>query len=300
VTLEEINTNNRRALESRSQYSFDDWRVMPGYRGFVDIAIDGCPAFVMFCNDDDIIAKSYLHKGPNAFEGQSLRVWSQLAKSHDVIFDVGAFTGIYALAAAAVNPRAKVLAIEPAANNFHRLAANVVANGFGERVGCIQIALGDRRQALDLHHPDGIYVLSSGESLLPNQPRRTWYSERVEVMRADDLPKAYARNPRPFVVLLDPSIAKLIKIDVEGFETRVVKGFGRLLQRNQPTFVIECLGIEPFRSVSRLLEPYSYRSRFIDDLGGTLHQDEERFKAHPANVLFWALDPAVEALIQGK
>jgi FkbM family methyltransferase len=299
VTAGRIAHENEQALEQRSRMPFDEWRfAAPGYRGFVDVAIDGCPPFVMFCNDDDNIAKSYLYKGSNAFEGESLRLWAQLAKSHDLIFDVGAFTGIYSLAAAAVNPKAKILAIEPASNSFHRMATNVLANGFSERVGCIQIALGDRRQTLDLHHPDGIYVLGSGESLLPNQPRRSWYCERVEVMRADALPKAYASNPRPFVVLLDVSIAKLVKIDVEGFETKVLKGFGKLLRRNLPTFLVECFGMDQLQSVRRVLKPFSYQSRFIDDLNGVLHQDEERFKANPANVLFWACDPAVEKLVQ--
>jgi FkbM family methyltransferase len=58
-----------------------------------------------------------------------------------VIVDAGANIGLFTCWAAARNRDAKIIALEPAAENVARLQAHVRANGFEQRVVAIQVAL---------------------------------------------------------------------------------------------------------------------------------------------------------------
>jgi hypothetical protein len=65
------------------------------------------------------------------FERISVQVWAELCRDRSgLILDVGANTGVYALAAAALAPDAEVVAFEPVARMADRLAHNISLNGF--------------------------------------------------------------------------------------------------------------------------------------------------------------------------
>ena len=64
------------------------------------------------------------------WEAQSLRLWTDLSERSQVIIDVGANTGIYALLARTVNPSARVYAFEPIERVYDKLVANVRLNHF--------------------------------------------------------------------------------------------------------------------------------------------------------------------------
>lgn len=98
------------------------------YYGYIDVKVEGAPPFVMFSNNDDRVAQTYFWFGPNAFESLSLRIWRELARRSDRIFDVGAFTGLYALTAASANEDARVCCFEPVKRIFGRLLVNLEAN----------------------------------------------------------------------------------------------------------------------------------------------------------------------------
>jgi len=72
------------------------------------------------------------------WEKTSLRLWHQLCAEADVILDVGANTGVYALLSKTTNPHAKVFAFEPVERIFSKLAANVELNGYD--ITCIKKA----------------------------------------------------------------------------------------------------------------------------------------------------------------
>ena len=46
----------------------------------------------------------------------------------DVIFDIGANTGIFALVSGAANPKARIFAFEPVSRVFEKLKGNVALN----------------------------------------------------------------------------------------------------------------------------------------------------------------------------
>lgn len=65
------------------------------------------------------------------------------------IVDLGANFGAFTLLAAETAPGARIAAVEPFPAEFARLQANVAANGFGDRVRCLRVAVaaeaGERR-----------------------------------------------------------------------------------------------------------------------------------------------------------
>jgi len=129
------------------------------------------------------------------------------------------------LASRLVGPHGRVDSIEPnpssAARLRRTLADNRTSNVFAHQCG-----LSDEPGALTLSIPD----INSGEATLaPSQyPDGTVEHVEVEVRRGDDVVKA------------DPRL-KLIKIDVEGFECRVLDGLQRTLTVVRPMVITEVI-----------------------------------------------------------
>ncbi len=299
MDLATITAQNTRALLCLRSPNIDFMAAIRDYpyRGFIEAQITGCQPFVMFSNYDDIVAQHYLFRGPDSFESFSLKLWSHLSRMSKVVFDVGAFSGVFALAATHSNPEVKVVAFEPSLNTFVRLVTNVLANGMGGRIGTVKAALGERDGQLTLKHPAGIHCLGSEETLVDGRHESVWFQEEVRVMAGDQLSAHYATNSRDFVIEVDPGAVDLIKIDVEGFELSVLRGMTALLDRRKPTLLVECLSLGQFDEVFAFLQPKGYFFRFIDDAGSAAHQDRDRFAQHPRNVLFMSSDELLEGVV---
>lgn len=256
------------------------------YHGFVEIRIPGAAPFLMFSNNDDVVAQHFLYDERPGFEAASLRLWVALARDARTVFDIGAFSGIYALAARAVNPGATVWAFEPSRNTYNRLVNNVWANHFDGAIAPLQLALGDRPTRTTIRHPFGIYVLGSGESLLPSVVRDAWYEEDADVLPADALEAERQKAPRRFIIERPISEVQLLKLDVEGFEPNVLDGMKSLRAAHSPSMLIECLTAEAFDGV-RARVGGEYQHWFVDEEALELHRDVKRFAGSGhRNVLF--------------
>lgn len=270
------------------------------YFGFVEIRIPGAPPFLMFSNNDDVVAQHFLYDERPGFEAASLRLWVALASKATGVFDVGAFSGIYALAARAVNPAVAVWAFEPSRNTYNRLVNNVWANHYDREIAPLQFALGDRASRTTIRHPFGVYVLGSGESLLPSVVKDAWYEEDAEVLTADALEAERQKTPRRFIVERPVGEVDLVKLDVEGFEPNVLDGMKALRAARSPSMLIECLTADAFEAVRGRVET-NYEHWFVDEEALELHRDAERFsRSGHRNVLFVnpsrvPLEPVCEA-----
>jgi FkbM family methyltransferase len=85
----------------------------------------------------------------------------RLRSSDEVIIDAGANIGLFTCWAAARNPRATIVAVEPSQRNFERLLAHVRLNHFESRVRALPVALSattgcvflvERASASQMHH----------------------------------------------------------------------------------------------------------------------------------------------------
>jgi len=142
--------------------------------------------------------------------------WIAQFAAGDVLVDVGANVGMYSIWAAKTRG-ARVYAFEPEAQNFALLNRNIVLNGLAGRVSAYCAALSDELAVAELHLSElrpGGSCHSFGEKLdFKHEPMTPAYSQGCVSFRLDDL---VARGAVP--------CPTHVKIDVDGFEPKVVAG----------------------------------------------------------------------------
>ncbi len=159
---------------------------------------------------------------PPAMAGPLVR-WLESLGPNAVFYDIGANTGAMSLVAArAGQGRVPVVAIEPASDSFAALVRNVAANGFGDVVTPLQVALSDRTGVQPFHRASlgagtALHALGAPVDYARN-PFVPAAVEQVLVFRLDDLVRI-AGLPRP----------THIKLDVDGLEDWVLAGSEALL-----------------------------------------------------------------------
>jgi FkbM family methyltransferase len=251
----------------------------------VDIGC-GSPLKMLSIDYDDNVVEIYQSAG--AFEPASLILWSQLAKRSAYALDVGAYTGIYALAAAAANQLIKVAAIEPTKQVFSRLCINIRINGFQTQIAPLHFAAGERFGDCVLNHYDDVYCLNSGSTLLPWGGRPFWYSDTVRMLPLDLLSAIAARDQRFTVIELPQTEPDIVKIDVEGYEMAVLAGMRQTIQNSLPILIIECLTPDALRAAHDYLAEFSYTPLLIDDENMSLVGDVGQFRWETTrNIMFY-------------
>lgn len=174
--------------------------------------------------------KSFFDKEPETL------VWLNSIPRGDLLIDVGANVGMYSIYAA-IECGLKVIALEPESQNYALLNENIFYNGVSERVLAYPYAVGDKNGHDLLHlskwgaagscHAAGEMVAFNGTSFSPV------FSQGAIVARLDDIVNAD---------LVDRAH---LKIDVDGFEPKVVSGACELIESG----VIKSLLVEINRNL---------------------------------------------------
>ena len=144
----------------------------------------------------------------------------------EVLVDVGANVGMYTVWAAKTR-RVQVCAFEPEAQNYALLNRNIVLNQLQDSVRAYCVALSDRPGFSELHLSEfraGGSCHSLGERVdFQHQPAQPAFSQGCVAARLDDLVRDGVVPPPHHV-----------KIDVDGFEPKVIAGAAEVL-RNSAT-----------------------------------------------------------------
>lgn len=142
--------------------------------------------------------------------------WIAGFNKDEVLIDCGANVGMYTIWAAATRG-ARVVAFEPESQNFALLNRNIRLNGLEKRVKAYCMGLSDAAGLFDLHMADlrvGGSCHSLGEALdFKHEPLAAQFVQGGIAHKLDDL-VASGAVPMPTHV----------KIDVDGFEPKVVAG----------------------------------------------------------------------------
>lgn len=142
-------------------------------------------------------------------------------RSNDLFIDIGANVGAYTiLASSEIN--AKTIAIEPVPSTFKNLMDNILINNIQGKVNALNIGLGSKNGKLKFTQSfDSVnHVATENET------------DTIEV-DIDTLD----------TILLKEQCPILLKIDVEGFETEVIKGADTtLLNKSLKAIIIELNG----------------------------------------------------------
>jgi len=209
----------------------------------------------------------------------------------DTVVDVGANIGmITLLAARCVGPRGRVHAVEPNPAARARLETALAENG----IGCVTVhalGLSDRDEELLLQVVSAHTGLGTFAPVDGHDRDEITATYRVPVRRGDELFAGRLGAPT------------LLKIDVEGFECRTLRGFDRVLRENRPAIVIEAIEVQLQRAGSSLAElfdllgghgyrGYALRSarRFhardllVDPLAGPAEATDNLLWLHPEGV----------------
>lgn len=166
----------------------------------------------------------------------------------DVLYDIGANVGDYALIAAKVGKkRAKVVAFEPGAATFASLCENIVLNDEAETIVPVPLVLGEASRMGTL----GYSELQAGGAGHGLDAASSVYAQPVLVAALDDLIERF-ELPAP----------TLIKLDVDGAEAAVLAGAGRTLSRPELRSLIVEVETANTDAVLRALEHFELVERF--------------------------------------
>jgi FkbM family methyltransferase len=193
------------------------------------------------------------------WEGYTLRLWRELCLRSRFIADIGANTGIYALAAAALNTNAEIIAIEPVPRIYNKLTSNIAINNFD--IKAYQVAASDH----------------DGESILFDTGQDHSYSASLEeIMSIEGGYTSEVVRTTVSTVRLDSLFDEikveridLLKIDVENHELKVLTGMRNRLDRDKPTLVIEIFDFAR-EAVAKLLTGLNYKFFVIDESNGLI------------------------------
>lgn len=205
--------------------------------GYYTVDLFDCPPFQMFSNGDDPRAADILEN--RRFEPHSMKLWCRYAGMATAILDVGAHTGVYALAAASLRKDIPIHAFEPNPFTAARLRVHKHLNRF-EHLVDHPLALGDDEGITEIswnEKPGG--HLSSGATF---SATTHWVKAPAYVYRLDSIQIEYGTLP-------------LMKIDVEGYELRAVRGMSKLLAA-RPIIILESFSEKNCNLITQMLAGY--------------------------------------------
>ncbi len=193
-------------------------------------------------------ANSSFHREPLTVE------WiSDYINDGDTVIDIGANVGAYSLLIAKLKKKSIIYSIEPESANFHALNRNIYSNKLQERIIPICAGLGEKNTLnyffLSKMEPGaalhGLEEPSSeGLNFTPK------HVQGIVEYRLDDLIKELSHKD------IDH-----LKIDVDGFEDRVIKGSMDFLNKSKCKTVL----IELYPKTKKIVEEILHNSGFKEE-----------------------------------
>lgn len=186
-------------------------------------------------------------RSPLTFEERNFYLSTRCALlgSDLVIYDIGASTGIYASCVAKLANVKSVHAFEPIRSSFEELERNM--RPF-PHVTCHNVACGEQSGVQDMFVVNSANRRDSSSLLEMNAEHKRHYTgdfeahgEKVTIVRLDD-----------FVVENALPLPDVIKIDVQGFEDRVLRGGLATMAKSQ--FLVLEASVDPLYEGSTTIE----------------------------------------------
>lgn len=137
----------------------------------------------------------------------------------NIVIDIGANIGYYALLEAKlVGNRGKVYTIEPIPQNFELLKRNIKLNGY-KNIKTFQLAVGNNNKT------DFIYLSKKSNCHSMIKSEKSIGKILVKVISLDDF-------------LKDKPYPNFIRMDVEGYETEIIKGMKAIFELRKPLKIV--------------------------------------------------------------
>jgi FkbM family methyltransferase len=235
-------------------------------------------ALRLWSRGDDWISNQVFWRGWNGYEPETTPLFFHLARDAEVVIDVGAYVGFYAVLAGLANPRSRILAFEPMPDNAERLKRHLELNGL-KGVEFVPAAVAADQGRAELFHVPGDHPCSTSlvRDFMGSQP--DVQSSVVPTVALD-----------PFLEERGVSSVSLVKLDIETGEPDALRGMRRTLERDRPPIFCEVLSTEVGVELRTILEPHGYRFYHLTDDGP---QERSEIVGHPEwlNYLFTVMPP---------
>jgi FkbM family methyltransferase len=196
------------------------WRLVavPLWRSETNVKSRTVWGATMLVNARDIVGRYIYYFGiwePN------LTSWiRRRLRQGDTFIDVGANVGYYSLLASKiVRTEGRVIAIEPLAESLEILKSNLTIN-LANNVRCADVAAWDTNELITIFTKRSNYV--SGVSTVVGSWAKLWKLKKLRPVAG--------RRLVDIVLRAEAVNARIIKIDVEGSEWRVIQGMEGLLE----------------------------------------------------------------------
>ncbi|MDP3034345.1 MAG: FkbM family methyltransferase [Methanobacteriaceae archaeon] len=187
--------------------------------------------------DEDYIF-STIKNTDNFYEIEILEVWSHYFDKVNSILDVGANIGNHSIYWSQNDNIKKIVAFEPVKSIFNLLKKNIKSNNI-EKVEIHKLGLGKN---------EGFAIINKNDSKNLGATSLSFVEDETDIkIVSGDL------------FLFDKNYSiDLIKIDVEGFEIDVLKGFKKTIDIEKPILWIE-VNLDTLEEVLKILEYHDYR-----------------------------------------
>ena len=224
--------------------------------GEITAMMPGGGQFIMVNDGDDRLATEIFWVGLESYESQTLSLFVRLALRSRTVLDVGANTGIFALAAISSNTEVMAYAFEPVPSIYAHLERNAARNA-PARMKTFKLALSDFDREVPLYVPYGGQTLPTTASFVERfREEDKCNSVMVDVARLDSFAATHHLKG-----------IDLIKIDTEATEHLVIKGGSSTIAQSKPLIFCEVLPRGHEGQLHQLLDPLGYKYFWITDRG---------------------------------
>ncbi len=201
-------------INFRTKTVDDKWEELFENNGSIaEIKLEGDIKFNLY--KDSILCKLIF----DGFEESEQLFITRFLKPGDIFLDIGANIGLHSVFAAKIlQDNGHVYAFEPSKKTFERLQKSIAINNFADSISAFNAGISDKKEKLMLNESaDGHDAWNSFAAL-----NHVNLSNKYEVQtyRIDE----FITENNIF-----SNKISLIKIDVEGWELMVLKGFGNML-----------------------------------------------------------------------
>jgi FkbM family methyltransferase len=212
------------------------------------------------------------------WEKQSLGLWIKLCADAEVVLDIGANTGVYALIAKTVRPDAKVYAFEPVKRVYQKLQENIRLNNYDITPTEKAVSNADGKAVIYDPLTEHTYSVTVNSNLYKSSEKVT--ATEIDTLKLDT-----------FIAENNISKVDLIKIDVETHEPEVLEGFAHYLKEFKPVMLVEIIKTDIGARIKELLNGLDYIYFYIDEEKG-IRQVNELVESNDRNYLLCTSEKA--------